>query len=407
MGQAMARDMVDAFGETRLIAVRLLPPTALIVAALVIATTAAEQALHAVNPAGAWTYNAGQNAISWFDTGFARRELAGTILRLLSLHPLIGTVWLWLGSMSALAAASAALCFRSSLRWGERLGLAATAFAVLLRLSFDVGRLDATIMVLGIGAAWAAREARWGLCATFLFVALLFHETGLIELLPLAVATAWASGAWRRWRTPNAIAGLTILVAGLALYILSFHPSVEVGAIGRRLHAEFPDPRYADQALFLNLAGGRALNFAQCLGRQVPIYRLEVVDGLLLCGIFAAGLQPTRWRLVLAATAGPLLALSTIAIDLGRWAVFGAFGAFTISALLAGSSPTKGGRWAAIGATLAACALMAWHPRPVGAGTAIPAVEDPVQEIWFPLAGALSFDGCDARWRDAIGVTAN
>jgi hypothetical protein len=156
---------------------------------------------------GGWIYTAGLAAISWSDTGFARRELQGTLIRLFTDDPMVGLGWFGFATYSVFAAAGIWACLRPSHSLGRKALLGVALLAILMRLSYDVGRTDAAVMALGIGAAWSAREARWMICATFLFVALLFHEAGLIELAPLVVGIAVVSGSWRQWRSLDAAGG--------------------------------------------------------------------------------------------------------------------------------------------------------------------------------------------------------
>jgi hypothetical protein len=384
---------------------QLLWPTALLVAAACLVTGSATWLFAAgILRGGGWTYIAGTTSLSWFDTGFARRELAGTVIRLFTPDPLIGTAWFGFITYAAFALAGIWLCCRPSLGFPRRLFLGALLLAILVRLSADIGRTDPAIMALGIGAALAASRAHWILCASFVFIALLVHETGLIELAPLVAVVAWGSGSWRRWQAPNAVAGAIILASAVGLYAATLHPHYDLFAATAKIHARFPHPEDADTAIYQNLVGPAALRLANCFIRRDTLYPVQVGDGLFLCLLFAVGLQPTRWRLMLAACALPFLALSAIAIDVGRWATFAAYIAFVAAAILPAPAVGRKAGLTAGALALVAYALLIASPRPPNTGQSIPMMDDYAAIHWFHPPPPAGLEVCDPNWQKVIGL---
>lgn len=353
---------------------------------------------------GYWTYNAGWAALNYFNTGFARRELQGTIISPLMAEPMSGVFWAHVLAYAALAGVGGWLCTRSAIPLDRQAALGVVLIAVLARLALDVGRTDVDVMLCGLAAAWAASTARWAVAAGALVVAVLFHEAGLIVLGPLTAAVAIASQAWRRSKRIDTVLAVAILALGTVLYLLGFSVRGDHHALGQTVHKLFANPDYADLALYENLTGARGMASAMCYTRMNPAYPLQVISGIGTCALVAAGLNPSRPVLALAATLLPYLALSYIATDIGRWACFGAFSAVTLS-LFTPVRSNIGRRWPML-AAVSACALMSvgldfrwavFAPVPVLDNSVRaygPKGPDPLEAI----------TACDPTWRDAIGV---
>lgn len=349
---------------------------------------------------GYWTYNAGLASLSWFDAGFARRELEGTLIRLFTADPMVGAAWFHVLSYAALAALGVWACCQPRLSLERRLALSVTLLAVLARLGTDVGRTDAAVMVCGLFAARAAREARWAMCAGTLFAALLFHEAGLIVLGPLVCVVALASGSWRSWRTPSAFAGAVIMAAAVVAYALSFKTHADVAAIVARLHRQMIEPEQADLAVSVNLTGFKGLAASLCVNRANPIYSLRIICGLVLCPMFAYGLQRERLGLALIASLPAFLLLSLIASDVGRWATMAVFCAFALGAVL--PEGTKAFRPIALLSALLASLLLSAFLRLSDVAPVIPLVDYTVSAGGVDWGKA--YAACYPEWRADLGL---
>jgi hypothetical protein len=356
-------------------------------------------------PQGAyWTYNAGFNAISWFDTGFARRELAGTLIALFRAEPMTGSLVFHV--LTYLIAAGAgtyaiATCEASTVR---RVALSAIFLGVLARVALDVGRVETVTMALGLLAAWAARDARWTVCAFALSVALLFHETGLIILFPLVCAVSWSSGSWRRWRSLDGFGALLVLAISIVAYGLTFVTHPDLTAIGRRVHSLFPYGGDADVAVYINLTGFRGMATAICASSKLPLYPAHVIAGVTVCLLTVFGLQPERWRAALFVSVPAFVVLSLIATDIGRWGTLAIYSIFALAVILPMGS-ARAPNASLIAAIVIMVLLNASGDFRTLDFTPIPSVDAVADALWVkePDHGKI-LDGCDPGWRAAIGL---
>jgi hypothetical protein len=353
-----------------------------------------------------WTYDAGLNAVSYFDTGFARRELAGTILRLFNAEPMAGSAIFHVITFALFAASGIYICCCRGTALSRQIALGAVLLGILAHIALDVGRTDAAVMTCGLAAAWAAREARWATCAAALSLALLFHEAGLIVLFPLVCAVAWASGSWRKGQPESVLLGAGLMVASLAAYAHSFQVHPDLIAIGRKVHSEFRADSDADMAVFANLAGFRGMKAAICTSMRNPLYWPNVVAGAAICVFAAFTLQPKRWRLAIMATLPVYVGLSLIATDVGRWSTFAVFCTFVMGALLHSGEAVPRGHRLQVAAAMAILALMS-------AGltfTTVVFTPIPIFDSVARRAGLKSPDpdtslaACDPQWRAIVGA---
>jgi len=353
-----------------------------------------------------WSYNGASIGLSWFDTGFARRELEATLIRLVTADPMVGGALFHALAYTALAALAFAATLRAPIADRQRLAVGAVFLAALFRVGADVGRADPAVMICGFVAAWAARGGRWPLAALALTVALAFHETGLIVLAPLAAGVAFEHRAWRHSGRASRALGLALAGLGLAAYVLALQARPDVAAAARAVHARFPDPSMADLSVYYTLSGPRGVASILCQQRLDGTYPAKILKGVGLIVLCAAGLRPRRWRTTLLATLPPFLFLSAIAVDVARWTVFAAF-AIAVMATMepAADAPPKPPSRRNAALALAAAALMM-----VGVGFVEPL--DPAPVIPNALLGGraptLNALGrasyCDPGWRAFLGL---
>jgi hypothetical protein len=355
---------------------------------------------------GYWTYNAGLASLSWFDTGFARRELQGTLLHPFTGDPMARVAWFHIITYVMLTGAGIVLGFRKVQPLTTKLALSATFLAVLTHIATDVGRTDAIVMVCGLCAAWATREARWTIASGAMFIAQLFHETGPIVIGPIVVAVAYISGSWRQWRTPDAALGAALIVAMGAAYLLSVHPHGDAATFARRLRIGTPELQVsADAAISVQMAGFRIVALSKCMNDNNPYYALRVACGIVLCALFTLGLMPRfRW-IALLMSLTPFIFLSLVAVDIGRWATFSAFSLFTLASTTAAETSTDGNRPVGLALALAGAFLMAAFLRTSDVAPVMPAVEVFATLHGHPGATSMAgYDLCNPGWRAEIGA---
>lgn len=349
-----------------------------------------------------WRYNALSFGISYFDTGFARREMIGTIARLLSNNILLGALIVHCTAIGILSVVALAALLLSPADGLTKTICAGVMLAALVRLAPDVGRSDSAVMLCGAAAAWTARSGRWVIAAAFLSLALTIHETGLIVLAPIAAVAAYEGGKWRTSSRRSLIVGAVCLAISLGAYILAVRHPPDIATVGRLVHARF-NADGIDFITYLQLSGARGLRTVQCFRQLDHGYTMKMAKGVaLIVGIIAAA-RPTRPLMSLAAVLPPYLFLSFIAVDVARWTVFAVYGVVVLALCKPSPQPPK--VWAA--ARLGAAALAALA---IGAAPASGNPYDPAPMV--PPADAVqpnyynAVDRCDPTWREAIGLTA-
>ena len=355
-----------------------------------------------------WSYNGAAIALSWFETGFARRELEATLIRLVTPDPMAGGALFHALTYTTVAALAFAAVLRAPAADRQRAAIGAVFLAVLFRAGADVGRADLAVMICGFAAAWAAGAGRWAAAAAAIAVALAFHEAGLIVLAPVAAAVAFEHRSWRRARARAAWpAGLAVAALGLCAYALAWQARPDVAAAARAVHAKFADPSMADLSVYYSLSGPRGVASILCQQRLDGAYPGKILKGAGLIVLCAAGLRPRRWLITLLATLPAFLLLSAIAVDIGRWTVLAVFGIAVMAALApAAEAPARPPAWVHPALALAAAALLV-----IGVGL-VPELLDPAPAVPAPLFGgrppALDALGrasaCDPGWRRFLGL---
>jgi hypothetical protein len=356
-----------------------------------------------------WSYNGASIALSYADTGFARRELEGTLIRLFTPEPMAGGLAFHLIACGVLVALAAFATLKAALPERNRLAIAAVLLAVLAIVAVDVGRADPAILACGVIAAWGARTGRWIVAAAALSVALAFHEAGFIVLVPMVACIAWDHRSWRDGGGASLIGGLLVVGAGLVAYALALGAHPDVQAVGRRIHAEFADPKLADLSVYYTLSGLRGLASILCQQRLDGEYLSKIVKGAALIALLAFALRPQRRLTTLFAALAPFLFLSAIALDLGRWA---ALAAFVVAAMAVMDGHGRGGTevpplpGANLLLAVAAALLLMIRPQVIDLGDPLPIIPNFLyghgSRTFSPLDAAAR---CDPGWKPFIGLT--
>lgn len=356
-----------------------------------------------------WSYNSAQTQLNWLTTGFNRRELYNTIVGLVGrggMDPMVSSAVVFLAFYLVLTIVLIWAVAKRP-RGLQQIALMAASITLLLRLASDPGRTDIAIGLCGLVAAWAARSGRWIAVAITISLALTVYETGLIYLAPMVCAIAWEQRAWRdiNWRSVAPAAA--IMAIGLIIYVISSRAQLDVFGLTRQLHAQFPDPRWADLAAYANLGGVRTIRTAQCINALDPKHWLQVGAGVFLMALFSVCLRPQRWRVTLVSVLVPFFFLITITTDTGRWTVL----ALASILALALTQPAEEDRRSIVsGLIFAALALvgfqlMVMKVGPTDVGLPIPSVHalDRYPSL-LTLPFGESVTRCDPTWRQSIGL---
>lgn len=359
-----------------------------------------------------WPYNAGANALTYFNTGFSRRELAGTLTHLISADPMIGAAYLHLSTYAALTASFVFLIARHPSMPVRRLMLGLALLAVLLRLSLDVGRTDGLVMLLGLLAAHTAARGAWIVTALVLSIALAVHETGFLVLAPLTVAIAIGHGTWRRL-TGHVLGSVVaiFLLTGI-LYVVGLQPHDDIGKIARDIHTQVANTAgpsqayYADMAVYFTLSGARGLRTAVCEIWTDPNTPIQWLGAVVIPTMFTVGLCGWRRWPFLAMTLTWVAGLSLIGVDVGRWVTFAVFSILTFALLESDVRPIDINRRGILLVFGAFLLMSAGFTIQRGEFTPIPLADAVAQRVTNSLSPVDALAKCDPGWRAYLGLKA-
>jgi hypothetical protein len=316
---------------------------------------------------------------NYFDDGFVRRGLSGTIARLLS------DDWTTSGLLFMAVSAIWLIVPLALLIWrlGNKLSLAPSLYVagilVLSPQTFqgwsqDLFRTDVFVVGFIAWAAFATMAGHRSVGLIILLIGFLAHETALVFGLPILLvlnAHAYASGEIDKRSEIQIIAvcfaGLVLIV--LAQSILSVPDAViadhmtravpeiddEIGKIGR------------DIAIYMMVSGMRGIKTAICYNVDFnPQYYITSLFCLTVLAAYAF-ILPLRKHYVamLIAVFVPVIFMMLIANDTGRWLKMGVANAWMLAAYCKLRGPKVEPSWPAMGIGLLLFAgLIAMHHTP-------------------------------------------
>src|SRR6187399_2286190 len=186
-------------------------------------------------------YHAATLGFNYFDFGFVRRGLAGSVVSLLGPDRLLGTAVFHVLCAAAVAGGAANLFLHLRLRAGARSVYALLFVALMLRWAEDPGRTDLAVAALLIAAALAFQAKKLVLSCLCVGLSLGVHETGLVFGLSLLAGLLLDGARWRQVPQRTAVAGLTVLAAFVALYgLLGMLPHADVPTMVSVVRSHFP-----------------------------------------------------------------------------------------------------------------------------------------------------------------------
>jgi hypothetical protein len=362
-------------------------------------------------------YHAATLGFNYFDFGFVRRGLAGSIVSLLGPDRLLGTAVFHLLCAAAVAGGAATLFLHLRLRAGARWVYALLFVALMLRWAEDPGRTDLAVAALLIGAALAFQAKKLVLSCLCVGLSLGVHETGLVFGLSLLAGLLLDGARWRQVPRRSAVAGLIALAAFVALYaLLGMLPHADVPTMVAVVRSHFPLHEYVDWAIYFAVSGSRGVRTSICQNLGDPTYSLHLATGLGVIAIFIALLRNgTRSSLpaALLAAVPPFLFLSVVANDLSRWTVLAALNVWLVGAVRA-CEPSVGAvrwhwQWSALRIGAAMLVIPLVHPKtwpiedPIFSPS--PVFDRAVQELGGPRTPRFraALARCDADWRSVLG----
>lgn len=365
-----------------------------------------------LNPYSPLLYQAGTLSFNYVEFGAVRRGLASTLVYFLSPNRLLGTALFHVISAAALSA-TAAWIFGGIRARPLQLAIFVTLIVSLTRRwAQDAGRTDMAVATLVAIAALCVVNGRVATAGALVTMGVFVHETSVIFGVPLLAALLFDQQRYKQL-TPRAWQGFAAAVAGPMLIYASLRwlPRADHATIVETVRHSLPTHKYVDWAIYFAMSESRGVATAICQNLTNPNYPLHVASGVLLIGLFAFALAGTGRVSALALLAGlpPLLFLATVANDMSRWTVLGAFNVWLLCACRAQQPSAEVAESPRLRAALALAmlVLLAESQRfPVSHGIYTPS---PIIEHWADRLDGLrtpdldeAFARCDPGWRNFL-----
>ena len=367
-------------------------------------------------------YHAAAIGFSYFDVGFVRRGLAGSVVSLLGPDRLLGTAVFHVLCAAAVAGGAAILFLRLRLRLpaGGRWVYVLLFVALMLRWAEDPGRTDLAVAALLVATVLAFQAKQLVLSCLCLGLSLGVHETGLVYGLSLFAALFLDGARWRQVPRRTGAAGLLVLAAFVALYLLlGMLPHADVPTMVSVVRSRFPTNEYVDWAIYFAVSGTRGVRTSICQNLGDPTYPLHLATGLGVIAIFIALLRnrarPSLPAALLAAVP-PFLFMSAVANDLSRWTMLAALNVWLLSAVSAcdlaedaDGADRRPWRRAALRIGTAMLVIPLIHPKTWRIQDPIfspaPVIDHALQEVGGPRTPRfrVALARCDADWRSVLG----
>lgn len=371
---------------------------------------------HLVLNGGIGAYNRAALSLNYFEHGFIRRGLGGTLLDWIGGSPLAGCVdelllfhllsAIWLTVPLVLLVRRAIARDRADGAWLAV--VVAASPQLFLAWGGDPGRIDMFIegclawAVLALVQGWV-----WAALGTVLF-GLLAHENAVIYGVPLLAALY----AGRQPRPDLRKAGLlaAVLAGGIVAIFaghIAFTTASPQDIVDSVLRSQAPSYK-RDFAAYIAATGGKGITTSLCQSLGRPAMPFYVVGSLAIIALYAWLLRIRTGQILAYAliTALPFAAVSLVAVDYGRWlsyAVFNGwlFAAATIHPREHGPSGRASYLWRAI----VLAGLVAMRPTHVQYPNYF--ARQVAQRLWTEKGTKLkTIDACDPSWRRSIGLPA-
>ena len=352
----------------------------------------------------------------FFEDGLVRRGLPGTIAHLISPDYVWGGVGFTIVSALYAAVPVGALTLHLARKaTPARAAFLAAVFLLaphtLRAWAHDGGRTDVFVVGSLAWVALAGVHGRYRLAALAVVVGLFAHEAVVFYGVSLIGMMMWHDRQSGRLSTREALANAAVLGGGLLLAVAAQHAfSADPATVARRMVAVAPrftvplEATLRDIAIYFATAEGRGIRTAMCWNF---IYNRQFLPLLALClgtlALYCPILLMWRWRWTfVAVTVVPILLLSIVANDVGRWLMFAVANAWLMAVFVHARTPEPPGRTAyAVACIIFAALLFTGTGNPFAPNYGSQRL---VARLGFPPP---SFDGwmarCDPDWRDLTG----
>jgi hypothetical protein len=362
---------------------------------------------------GPYQYNRLILIPNYFNVGFMRRGLGGTIRALLGGGDGLTGLAAFHVFCAVFLAVPLALLLRRLAAAG---GWQWLYFGMVLVLSpqlmmawaVDPGRGDMMNCGFVAWALLAALDRRFLVAAVVLFVGSLVHETVVILGLGLLVPICFLlhrTGSFTLRQGIAALALLGVLLVSAALLQNAYGPKPQ--DIVRVIVEHAPPSMDRDLAAYMTAAGGKSITTSACISFQRPAAILTIVAGfvILLAYVFVLQFKGRTALLVFAfAALLPMAALSIVAIDYGRWLCMAVMNAWlaAVALRLLGETEATTFKEYALGSAIGLGLLAMGHSREFYANAMIERI---AFRVWDPRSEWrwTYMDRCDPAWRVFTG----
>lgn len=273
-------------------------------------------------------YNLALLSYNYFENGFLRRGLGGTIVALLGgggdhlaaslLFFLLSAIWLTVPLVVLLWRLEAKAAWSSA--WPALILVASPQ--LFWAWGQDLARADMLVVGLIAWAAIAALDRRLVLGAVLLAIGALSHETALFYGVALVGAIWWIDARAGRASWREAARAVAVLAGLLVVTALAQHWLGDPHGAIRTMLRRYPK---SEDAVYFTFGGLRGIMVSFCGSYMKPGFYLFVGSIFVLLACYLPILFYRRaqsWLFFVIAALLPMTALSIVAIDYGRWLVF-------------------------------------------------------------------------------------
>jgi hypothetical protein len=362
-------------------------------------------------------YNLGVLAINYQQHGLIRRGLGGTIVTVLGgspltncVHPLIvfhllSAIWL---------AIPLVLLLRRMLMENLRYGL---LLAVVLLVSPQLflgwgGDLGRTDMFTSGCIAWAVvalLKQHDVVAVGMILTGMLAHESAAIFGIPLLIAILRKPPITETSNRFRRVVITFVLGCGVIFVAQGMNTTVSSRKIVEAILDSQKPSLLRDVAAYMTAAGPRSIvtSWCQSLGRAATPLYIGCMVVIVLVYPWILSVRRKNLTGYVLATILPLLMISLIAIDYGRWLMFTTLNGWLFAVVSLYSADRRAlGNLAVAGRLAVLAALVAMKPTTVFAPSIF--VEQLATRLWGKNSTDLkSVDACDPDWRTFIDVRPN
>ena len=359
-------------------------------------------------------YTRGALSLNYFDHGFIRRGLGGTLLRIIDVSPLAGCVdelLVFHLLLSIWLAIPVVLLVRHALRENRASGtwlaiLLAASPQLFLAWGGDIGRIDMFVAgCLAWGILALVQGSLWAAAASILF-GVLAHENTAIYGIPL-LAAVYASNHpradYKRAYLPAAV--LLGGIAAIFLAHLAFTSANTQDIVGSVVRGQSPSYK-RDFAAYIAVTGARGIATSLCQSLGRPATPFYIASTLAVIAVYwwllRLGRRDAIWYLLI--TVLPFCAVSMVAVDYGRWLSFAVLNGWLFAVARSkpdrptiADAPNNGWRIIVLIALIAMRPTHVYYPNYFARWVA--------KHIWSENETKLkTIEECDPEWRDRIGL---